>query len=165
VQGELRIGAGFRLVSTVATAEIGVDAGGRLHIGDDVFINYGGSIYAGLFVSIGNRCLLGNHVILMDNDFHFARPDQRLQRPPSRPVIIEDDVWVGARVTILRGVTIGRQSVIGAGSVVTRDIPPGVVAAGVPARVIRPVIRPGDPATTAEVGTAEPVSRRTSTAI
>jgi acetyltransferase-like isoleucine patch superfamily enzyme len=57
--------------------------------------------------------------------------------PPSRPIILEENVFLGARVIVLGGVTIGRDSVIGAGSVVTRDIPPGVIAAGNPAKVIR----------------------------
>jgi acetyltransferase-like isoleucine patch superfamily enzyme len=56
---------------------------------------------------------------------------------PSAPIVIEDDVWIGARCQILKGVTIGARSVIAAGSVVTKDIPSDVVAGGVPCRVIR----------------------------
>lgn len=139
VEGQLRIGASFQLLSTAATTEIAVAAGGRFLIGDRVYINYGCSFYAGDLIRIGDRCLFGTHVICMDNDFHYEEPELRFRHPPSRPIIVEDDVWVGARVTILKGVTIGRQSVIAAGSVVARDIPPGVVAAGVPARVMRRV--------------------------
>ena len=165
IEGQLRIGASFQLVSTVATTEIAVAAGGRLLIGDRVYINYGSSFYAGDLIRIGDRCLFGTHVICMDNDFHYEEPDLRFRHPPSRPIIVEDDVWVGARVTILKGVTIGRGSVIAAGSVVTRDIPPGVVAAGVPARVIRP-LREAIPTTIAEQdpANAPKVNRRISTA-
>jgi acetyltransferase-like isoleucine patch superfamily enzyme len=55
----------------------------------------------------------------------------------SKPIILEDDVWLGARVIVLKGVTIGQGAVIGAGSVVTRDIPPHSVAVGQPARVVK----------------------------
>ncbi|VUX45235.1 Transferase hexapeptide repeat containing protein [Candidatus Defluviicoccus seviourii] len=149
VEGQLRIGASFQLLSTAATTEIAVAAGGRFLIGDRAYINYGCSFYAGDLIRIGDRCLFGTHVICMDNDFHYEEPELRFRHPPSRPIIVEDDVWVGARVTILKGVTIGRQSVIAAGSVVARDIPAGVVAAGVPARVMRPV-RGAVPATITE---------------
>jgi maltose O-acetyltransferase len=73
----------------------------------------------------------------MDNDFHRLEPERRNERPESKPIVLEDNVWLGGRVIVLAGVTIGEDSVIGAGSVVTSDIPPKVIAAGVPARVIR----------------------------
>ncbi|GMA34499.1 hypothetical protein GCM10025876_07030 [Demequina litorisediminis] len=57
----------------------------------------------------------------------------------AQPIVIEDNVWLGGGVIVCPGVTIGKDSVVGAGSVVTKDIPPGVVAVGNPARVIRPV--------------------------
>ena len=73
----------------------------------------------------------------MDNDFHRIEPERRLERPESRPITIDDNVWIGARVIVLAGVTIGADSCIGAGSVVIDDIPPRSLAVGVPARVIR----------------------------
>jgi maltose O-acetyltransferase len=73
----------------------------------------------------------------MDNDFHRMEPERRLERPESRPIAIEDNVWLGARVTVLGGVTIGEGSCVAAGSVVIDDVPPRSLAAGVPARVIR----------------------------
>jgi maltose O-acetyltransferase len=73
----------------------------------------------------------------MDNDFHRLEPERRLERPDSAPIILGENVWLGARVIVLSGVTISAGSVIGPGSVVTRDIPPRTVAAGVPARVIK----------------------------
>jgi acetyltransferase-like isoleucine patch superfamily enzyme len=69
----------------------------------------------------------------MDNDWH--QEDSRVSL--NKPVIIEDDVFIGVNSMVLKGVRIGAGSLIGAGSVVTKDIPPGVIAAGVPAKVIR----------------------------
>jgi maltose O-acetyltransferase len=135
--GHLLVGDRLLLVSTPAVTELAVHDGGTLEIGDRVFINYGCSIVASLLVRIGPRCSIGTHAILMDNDFHRPEPERRNERPESRPIVLEENVWLGARVTVLRGVTIGRDSVIGAGSVVTRDIPPRSVAVGLPARVVR----------------------------
>lgn len=135
--GTLLIGNKVRLVSTVATLELAVGPGGRLEIGDNVYINYGCSIGATQSIRIGANCSIGCHTIMMDNDFHELDPERRNEVPPSAPIVLENDVWLGVRVTVLRGVTIGAGSAIGAGSVVTRDIPPRTVAAGVPAKVIR----------------------------
>lgn len=129
--GTLRIGERVRVISTIATTELVTEAGGVLEIGDGAFINYGCSIAATQLVHIGPRCNLGTYVIMMDNDFHRLEPEQRNEYPESAPIVLEENVWLGARVIVLRGVTIG------AGSVVTKDIPPRVVAAGVPAKVIR----------------------------
>ncbi len=137
--GTLIIGNKVRLVSTVATLELNVAKGGRLEIGDNVYINYGCSIGATESIRIGANCSLGCHVIMMDNDFHGLEPERRNEVPPSAPIVLEKDVWLGVRVTVLRGVTIGEGSVVGAGSVVTRDIPPRSLAAGIPAKVIRSI--------------------------
>ncbi len=135
--GRMLIGDRVRLVSTIATTELVAGENGALEIGEGAFINYGCSIAADLLVRIGPRCNIGTHVIIMDNDFHRLEPHRRDEKPESRPIILEENVWLGGRVIVLNGVTIGKNSVIGAGSVVTRDIPANVVAAGVPARVIR----------------------------
>jgi len=135
--GAMRFGQRLRLVSTVARCELVSGAEGRLEVGDGVFINYGCSISANQLVRIGHRCSIGTHVIIMDNDFHQIDPQRRDERPASAPIVLEENVWLGARVIVLKGVTIGHDSTVGAGSVVTRDLPPRCVAAGVPARVIR----------------------------
>ncbi len=137
--GILEVGTRLRLVATVARTELAIGPEGHLVIGDEVFINYGSSIAAQQRVEIGNHCSLGTYVLIMDNDFHQVDPELRNVLPAAQPIILEDNVWLGARVIVLKGVRIGRDSVIGAGSVVTRDIPPYSVAAGVPARVIRAV--------------------------
>ena len=134
-EGQLRVADRVRIVSTVATTAI--DITGTLEIGERVFINYGCSISASELVRIGPRCSLGPHVMIMDNGFHRLEPERRDERPASRPVVLEENVWLGARVIVLPGVTIGAHSVIGAGSVVTRDVPPRSLAAGQPARVLR----------------------------
>jgi maltose O-acetyltransferase len=136
-RGTLRIGARVRLVSTIATLEIAVGSEGTLEIGERVFVNYGCSLGATKFIRIGAGSSLGPHVIIMDNDFHQLDPERRNEVPASEPVVLENNVWLGARVIVLRGVTIGEGSVVGAGSVVAKDIPARCVAGGIPARVIR----------------------------
>jgi acetyltransferase-like isoleucine patch superfamily enzyme len=135
--GRMVIGSRVQFVSTVARLELVAFDGGTLEIGDRTLVNYGGSIAAGGLVRIGARCQIGTHAIIIDNDFHHVEPERRLERPESRPIIIGDNVWIGARVIVLGGVTIGEDSCIAAGSIVVEDVPPRCVAAGVPAKVIR----------------------------
>lgn len=136
-RGRMNIGDGVGISSTIATTEIVAEDNGFLEIGEGTFINYGCSISASEHVRIGNHCHIGTYTIIMDNDFHHVEPERRHERPKSGPIILEDNVWLGARVTVLKGVTIGKDSVVGAGSVVTKDIPPRSLAVGVPAQVIR----------------------------
>ncbi len=138
-RGRLLIGDRARLVSTIATLEISVGTDGILEIGNNVFINYGCSIAATQRVHIGSDCAIGTYCIMMDNDFHRLEPERRFELPESAPIVLQDNVWLGARVIVLRGVTIGAGSAIGAGSVVTHDIPARSLAAGIPARVIRSI--------------------------
>jgi acetyltransferase-like isoleucine patch superfamily enzyme len=111
----------------------------EITIGNDFGIT-GGSIIAMEKVEIGNRVLVGGNCLITDTDFHPLDMDTRIMQPhhaPGRPVSIADDVFIGAQSIILKGSTIGRASVIGAGSVVSGEIPPNVVAAGNPAVVLR----------------------------
>jgi acetyltransferase-like isoleucine patch superfamily enzyme len=111
----------------------------NLTIGDD-FGMTGGAIVCEEKITIGQRVTMGANSIITDTDFHPIDPVWRYQYPSdgkTAPVIVEDDVFIGMQVLILKGVTIGKNSVIGAGSVVTKTIPAGVIAAGNPARVIR----------------------------
>ena len=133
--GTMVFGERVRLVSTVATLELVTLAGGRLEIGNNVFINYGTSIVASNLVRLGNDCLIGTHVMVMDTDFH--RVEDKAWDTTGYPIIIEDRVWLGNRSMVLKGVRIGHDSVVAAGSVVTRDVPPRTLVAGVPARTIR----------------------------
>lgn len=134
-QGTLTIGERVRLVSTVATLELVTLPGGHLEIGDNVFINYGSSLVASNHVKVGNDCLIGTHVMVMDCDFH--RVEDKVWDTTGYPVILEDRVWLGNRSMVLKGVTVGHDAVVAAGSVVTRDVPPRTVVAGSPARVVR----------------------------
>jgi maltose O-acetyltransferase len=134
-EGELVLGRGVSLVGTVVPVELGTYTNGRIEIGDHTFINYGSSITARTSVKIGSRCFLGHYTFIMDNDQHDVVRHTVL--PPSAPVIIEDDVWIGSKAMILPGVRIGHNAVIGAGSIVTHDVPPLCVVAGNPARVLR----------------------------
>ena len=135
--GRMVIGSRVQLVSTPATLELAAIDGGMLEIGEQTLVNYGGSIAAAESVRIGARCLIGTYAIIMDNDFHRIEPERRYETPESKPITIGDNVWLGARVIVLGGVTIGDGSCIGAGSVVAHDIPARSLAVGVPARVIR----------------------------
>lgn len=136
-KGSLTIEQRVRLAATIVPIELAVGQNATLEIGARTFINYGCSIAATQHVSIGPNCNIGTYVIIMDNDFHRLEPERRQEQPPSAPIVIEENVWLCARVTVLRGVTIGAGSVIAAGSVVVKDIPPRSLAAGSPARVIR----------------------------
>jgi acetyltransferase-like isoleucine patch superfamily enzyme len=133
--GRITIGERLLMYGGTVRGELVTAPGGIIDIGNQVFINYGVSISAHTLVKIGNRCQIGNYSLLMDNDYHQIGEKTMLGH--SRPIILEDDVWLGARVIILKGVTIGQGAVIGAGSVVTRDIPPRSVAVGQPARVVK----------------------------
>jgi acetyltransferase-like isoleucine patch superfamily enzyme/acyl carrier protein len=132
--GRIEIGDDFNFVSLFVRSHLVTGHSGLLEIGDSVNINFGAAISAHEHVKVGDRVRMGPYAIVMDSDYHAAR--DRGERPTA-PIIIEDDVWLAGRVSVLRGSRIGRGSVITAGSVVSGEIPAGVIAGGVPARVIR----------------------------
>jgi acetyltransferase-like isoleucine patch superfamily enzyme len=134
-EGRLVLGQGVALVGTVVPVDFATYDNGRIEIGDYSFVNYGSHIAAHSSVKIGSHCHLGHYTFIMDNHQHDVVAHKQL--PPSAPVVIEDNVWIGSKAVILPGVRIGRYSVIGAGSIVTSDIPPQCVAAGNPARILR----------------------------
>jgi acetyltransferase-like isoleucine patch superfamily enzyme len=103
--------------------------GSQVDIGEFTHIRAGGG------VSIGNRVLIASHVVITSRAHPVALP--RWGVTDDRPIVIEDDVWVGAGAIVLPGVTIGRGSVIAAGAVVTRSVPPMSVVGGMPARPLR----------------------------
>lgn len=135
--GNVQFGQAACLQGNVVPIEIVSHKGSCISIGDRTFINYGTSITAHQKVSIGSDCLLGHHLRIVDRNEHGL--EQRASAPPAEPVTIENHVWIGAHVVILPGVRIGCNSAIGAGSVVTADIPANCVAAGNPARVLRTI--------------------------
>jgi acetyltransferase-like isoleucine patch superfamily enzyme len=100
----------------------------------------GGVLCAAERITIGDNVTVGTNTIIVDTDFHPLDREKRRQQPSAgrtAPIVIEDDVFIGMNCLILRGVTIGHGSVVGAGSVVPKDIPPGVIAAKNPARIVR----------------------------
>ena len=88
-------------------------------------------------IVLGDRVVCGANVTITDTDWHGTRPEERRDAGKSAPVEIGDDVWIGLNALVLKGVRIGQGAVIAAGSVVTRDVPEGVIAAGNPAVVVR----------------------------
>jgi len=111
---------------------------GKLVVGQGVYIGIGSLICARDSISIGNDVLIAEYVTIRDQDHDFA-PDRVTSRLgfSTAAIVIGNNVWLGAKATVTRGVTIGDNSVIGANSVGTLDSPPNVVAAGVPAQIVR----------------------------
>ena len=109
-----------------------------LQIGDDCGFS-GAAIGAAESIIIGSRVMAGVNTFISDTDWHPLEPARRAagDAGATAPVEIGDDVWLGANVTVLKGARIGAGTTIAANSVVTGEIPPGVVAGGVPARVLR----------------------------
>ena len=144
----MSFGPGLQLRSRTRSNPLGIghpvilatlNPGAQLVVGDN-FAMSGGSICVAEKVTIGNNVALGANSTVVDTDFHPLRWDLREQRPQdgkTKPVVLEDWVFVGMNCLILKGVTIGRGSVVGANSVVAHSVPPGVIAAGNPARVVR----------------------------
>lgn len=114
-----------------------MDYGSQTTIGARTFINFGCVILDGAPVTIGADVQIAPNVQLLTAT-HPVEPGARRERfETAKPITIEDNVWLGAGVIVLAGITIGRDSVVGAGAIVTRDIPPLSLAVGNPARVIR----------------------------
>lgn len=112
----------------------------EIRIGDNVIINNAFSIEANSKVIIENDTLIGTNCSIIDNDGHDLAIDKRKTGIPiSSNVCISSNVFIGSNVTILKGVTIGKNTIIGNNSVVTKNIPENVVAAGNPAKIIRPI--------------------------
>jgi acetyltransferase-like isoleucine patch superfamily enzyme len=111
--------------------------GAKITIGDDVGVS-GCTISSATSITIGNHVLLGSGCLVTDSDAHPIDPDERRMGGGgiSKPIVIEDDVFVGARAIILKGVTIGKGSVVGAGAVVAKSVPPYSIVVGNPAKIV-----------------------------
>ncbi|AME09817.1 transferase [Gemella sp. oral taxon 928] len=115
------------------------DYGFNIHIHGFAFINYNCVILDNSPVNIGNGAFIAPGVCIACSG-HAIHPEQRAKGvSTSAPITLEDNVWIGANSTVCGGVTIGKGSIIGAGSVVNKDIPAGVIAAGSPCKVIRKI--------------------------
>lgn len=147
--GKLFIGKSFKCNNKVTSNSIGLiqpcvfniaTAGAEIVIGNNVGIS-GSTINATKSIKIGNNVLVGSGCLITDTDSHPIDWQDRInnlnEKTASSPIVIEDNVFIGARSIILKGVTIGKNSVIGAGSVVTKSIPANCIAGGNPAKVIK----------------------------
>lgn len=131
---------GFRLAPRIGNGAIMLQARGAeaaIVVGAGTVVSNNVSVVCTKGVKIGANGRIGDQVIIYDCDFHEVTPGQRnVSSGKSAAVIIRDNVWLGSRVIVLKGVDIGDNSVVAAGAVVTRSLPANVVAGGVPARII-----------------------------
>lgn len=135
----LSSGNGVNPIASNLQADVYVEPGAALTIGNNVGMS-STRLWIHESVRIGNNVKIGGCVLITDTDAHpmdYVVRRSSNDGTKSAPVVIEDDVWVGAHCIILKGVTIGARSIIGAGSVVTNSIPVDCVAAGNPCRVIK----------------------------
>jgi acetyltransferase-like isoleucine patch superfamily enzyme len=140
--GRLEVGAGTLLEPGVWITSPG-DA--RVRIGAGCFLNLGVMVASLHLVEIGDHCMLANGCFVTDADHRFddlTRPVTWQGFTSKGPTRLGANVWLGANVVVTSGVTIGERCVVGANSVVTRDLPPRSVAAGAPARVLRTIDGP-----------------------
>lgn len=134
----MRVKIGKNLKTRSATS---VENPSAISIGNNVWISKNVALSAMNGIKIGDDVTIAKDVSLISGDHEFSdlkkKINQQGMKKNRKPIIISDDVWIGEKVTILKSVTIGRGSVIGAASVVTKDIPPFSIAVGNPARVIK----------------------------
>jgi acetyltransferase-like isoleucine patch superfamily enzyme len=142
---EIIIGDNCKFNSSKRSIEIGlfkpcnfatIRKGARIQIGKNSGAT-GSSIIAAKSITIGNNVLIGAYCTIIDNDFHNIDPKKRSSNNVAeKPVVIQDNVFLGFNCHVLKGVTIGENAVIGAGSVVISNIPPNSIAIGNPCKVI-----------------------------
>jgi acetyltransferase-like isoleucine patch superfamily enzyme len=122
------------MLCNIARSSLGVYPGATLRIGDNVVINNGTIISSRVRIEIGEGTGIGYHCLLMDSDGHPLAPNLPVNEAP---IVIGRHVWLASKVTVLQGVTIGDFAVVATGAVVTKDVPPYAVVAGVPAKVVK----------------------------
>lgn len=113
------------------------DTRARLRIGQDCWINVGCRFDLSDTLTIGDRVAMGHEVLIMTSSHEIGDADRRAGSLYTRPVVIGDGAWLGARCVILPGVTIGVGAVVASGALVHRDVPPNTLVGGVPARVLK----------------------------
>nr|WP_223875200.1 DapH/DapD/GlmU-related protein [Nanchangia anserum] len=123
--------------SVTILPRITIDGGVNLHFGRSIFVNAGCSFQDQGGVWIGDGTFIGHNAVFATLN-HDEDPDHRATLHPA-PIVVEANVWIGSQASILAGVRIGEGAIVGAGSVVTRDVAPRSIVAGVPARYIRDV--------------------------
>ncbi|MBA3233872.1 MAG: sugar O-acetyltransferase [Propionibacteriales bacterium] len=116
-----------------------VDYGSNVRIGTGVFLNYGCQLADVAQITIGDHCQIGPNVQLLTPVHPLDAQRRKDKWETAQPVTLGENVWVGGGAIVCPGVTIGDDTVVGAGAVVTRDLPRGVLAVGIPARVVREI--------------------------
>lgn len=112
----------------------------KMKIGDGTVVQFYFHCAAAQSVTIGKDVVISGQVFITDHEHIYEHPDLsalRSREVRSKPVIIEDECWLGEGCAILKGVTVGKRAVVGAGAVVTKDVPPGAVVGGIPAKIIK----------------------------
>lgn len=136
----LWIGENAQLISKGFTmyegAAVVVIEGGTLTLGRNSYMNES-LIQCANSITIGDNCAIAGDVLIQDTDFHPILDENGNPKPVSKPIVIGDKVWICAKATILKGVTIGDGAIVAAGAVVTKDVPARCVVAGNPAKVVR----------------------------
>ncbi len=139
--GTIDLGDACLFRSFRSTIVLATDVNGVIKLGRAVWINDGCNFYAMTEITIGSHTMIGDQVTIYDASCHHVSPD----RPPvAQPVSIGRNVWIGSRAMILPGVTIGDHAVIGAGAIVTKDVPGRSIAVGNPVRVTKTFDCPDD---------------------
>lgn len=135
---DIRLGANVALDDGVVILASGEPRRDKIVIGANTYVNRYTIFDAHQQLHIGERVMIGPHCYFTDGN-HGTAPDTSVQAQPMRhkPLIVEDEAWIGAHVTVLAGVRIGKGAVVGAGSVVTRDVPSMAIVVGNPARLLR----------------------------
>jgi maltose O-acetyltransferase len=128
-----RYGLGTRIGSRSYFAGGGYINGAQLTIGDECFINRGYYFDLTAPIRLGSRISIGTHAVLVTANHEIGGASRRAGDIDPQPIVIEDGAWIGTRVTILPGVTIGRGAVVASGAVVHRSVAPNTLVAGVPA--------------------------------
>lgn len=119
--------------SVYAGSKICVSAGAELYLGSG-YINHNSSIECFQKIYIGEHVIISDNVQIRDSDNHKIKGSEEKE---TQPIVIQDHVWIGMGAIILKGVTIGEGSIIAAGAIVTKNVPPHTIVAGVPAKVIK----------------------------
>ena len=134
-EGRIMIADRVRFRAETAKSELVAWKDGTIEIGEGTTINYGSSVSAASTVKIGSNCLIGAYVNIMDCNFHNVKDHS--WNMDAKPIVIGDNVWLGNRSVITKGVTIGSGAVVAASSLVTKDVPPNTLVVGVPARIVQ----------------------------
>lgn len=131
-----RIGVGTRIYGVVQMEGVG-DVAEKLGVGAGCMFTTPLYLNLSAPITIGNEVVIGHHVLIITDGHEIGPAARRCGERVARAVAIEDGAWIGARATLLPGVTVGRGAVVAAGALVNRDVPPDTLVGGVPARVLK----------------------------